>query len=139
MQRFMKTHDTEVIDNVQGLAAGAAGTIVLTLISHFFYTGHTADAEYRYTRWLTECVGWPYGAVYLLVSFWLGYALRRAFSIAFGMMSPLPVALGLEIFENATSHNLFPFEIVLTWLPAFIIAVVGSFSGKLIADRYYPR
>lgn len=51
------------------------------------------------------------------------------------MIVPLAVALVVEISLDPTSHNLFPFEIVLVWAPAFLL----SWGAGAIALTLAPR
>ena len=52
------------------------------------------------------------------------------------MMLPLPIAFGIEVSLSPTSHNLFPFEVLLYWLPAFGLALLGSYLGASSAVRF---
>lgn len=45
------------------------------------------------------------------------------------MMSPLPLALIVEVLQDPTSHNLLPFEVVMLWAPAFLVAFFGATLG----------
>lgn len=56
--------------------------------------------------------------------------------VVLGMMLPLPIAVGIEISLDPTSHNLIPLEVAMYWFPAFGLALLGGYLGKLIADRF---
>jgi hypothetical protein len=51
------------------------------------------------------------------------------------MMLPLPIAFGIEVRSDPTSHNLIPFEVLLYWLPAFGLALLGGYCGEITAVR----
>ena len=51
------------------------------------------------------------------------------------MIVPFALALAVELNRDPTSHNLFPFEIVMMWAPAFGVAWLGTYLGKRIVTR----
>ncbi len=119
-----------------GVLAGLLGTVVLASLWHLF--GGAAppkEADYVYTQYFTSCLGWVFAAVYLALSIVLGWILRRVGAVALGMMLPLPIAFGIEVSLDQTSHNLIPFEMLLVWLPAFSLALLGAYLGKTMAVR----
>lgn len=59
--------------------------------------------------------------------------------IVAGFVLPYAVALFYEIKTTPTSHNLFPFEIVLFWGPLAIAAVVGGALGRFLVRRLRPQ
>ena len=87
--------------------------------------------SYFLSRHASDNVGVLVLLSYFLASGVLGVILKRPVDIAIGMMAPLPLAFLVEVGLDSTSHNLFPFEALLYWLPAFGLA----FLGRLIGSR----
>ena len=113
--------------------AGLLGTLVLAIGFHCLGHPPPPSAEYRYTNFLLGALSLPFGAAYLAVSVGLAFFFGRTWVIALGMVLPWPLAFGLEVTANPSSHNLFPFEVVLLWLPALGTALFGTGLGKLLA------
>jgi hypothetical protein len=88
--------------------------------------------SYFLSRHASDNVGGLLLLLYFLASGVLGIVLKRPVEIAIGMMAPLPLAFLVEVLLDSTSHNLFPFEILLYWLPAFGLAFMGSLIGSRV-------
>ena len=58
-----------------------------------------------------------------------GYVLRTPVFTSLGMISLLPLAMAIEVAKDPTNHKLFPFEIVLYWIPAFLVAFIPALVG----------
>ena len=143
-----------------GLLAGFAASVSLATLWHLVgfvnpqihegsRSAHTPG--YEFSQYFTHCISWSFAAAYALVSLALGWKFQSgepaapveppvAFSIetipvALGMVLPLPIALLIEGIRDPTSHNLFPFEVLRFWLPAFLVAWGGAACGWLIRDK----
>ena len=122
-----------------GLAviAGYAGAMGLAVICHSLgLVSRATEVGYPYTNYLATCVNLGSVGAYFLLNALLGCAFRHGWPIALGMMLPWPIACGIEISHDPTTHNLFPFEAILTWLPAFLLAFLGTYSGRKFALRF---
>jgi hypothetical protein len=118
------------------LLAGLASTIALAALWHLFGGAWPpTQAGYRYTEYFTACLTWPFAAAYFILSIALGWTVRRRWPVALGMMLPLPLAFVIEVVSDPTSHNLVPLEVLLYWLPALGLALLGGYLGEIIAAR----
>jgi hypothetical protein len=121
-------------------AAGLASAMALTLACHALgLASPPRQHGYPLSQYLSGCVGIGFALVYALAAALFGFAGMRRVPIALGMMAPLPIALGIEVIRDPTSHNLLPFEIVLYWLPAFGVAFAGATVGRQLCNAYGPR
>lgn len=119
---------------------GLVGTIALAVLWHLFGgASPPTQAGYDFTQYFTTCLSWLFAVAYLVISIALGAAVRRGWPVALGMMLPLPIAFGIEVASDPTSHNLVPFEVLLYWLPAFGLALLGGYLGKIMAVRFARR
>ena len=126
----------------QRFSAFIAGLLVMLVLSVCFHRlGHPPQpsSEYRYSNFLLGALSLPFGVAYLVASTGLGFFFRRAWPVALGMVLPWPLAFALEVSASSSSHNLFPFEAALVWLPAFFIALLGAGTGKSLAVYRTPR
>lgn len=97
--------------------------MALAMVSHLVGIAFGfSEPGYPYTGAITAyyvpvfVIGGPAAAVYV------ARLSRRSWPFALGMIVPLAVALVVEISLDSTSHNLFPFEIVFVWGPAFLLS-----------------
>ena len=120
-----------------GLLAGLASSVSLAALWHLFgfVSPPTQGAGYQFTEYFTSCIGWSFAVPYALVSLTLGWISQSKWPVALGMILPLPIAFAIEIELDPTSHNLIPFEIILFWFPAFVVAYGGAYCGQLIRAR----
>lgn len=119
-----------------GVALGLVAIVALATFCHLLgYAAPQAEAGYPLTSFFTGCIGWPFVAAYALAAGALGWATRSVRPVAAGMVLPLPLALVVEVVLDPTSHNLFPFEVVLYWLPAFAVAFLGARLGDGLRER----
>jgi hypothetical protein len=131
------------------IAAGVAGFCMsvalavlwhgLGLASRTHMAAHVYMAGYAYTTYLDECFSWRFAGVYAGVSALLGWGFARRWSVAAGMVAPLLAAFVIEVVQDPTSHNLFPFEVILYWCPAFVVSFTGALAGKSIREKWYHR
>src|SRR5262245_25690491 len=120
------------------MKAYAAGLgVVVALLGLWHLAGWESpprEAGYPYTQWVTGCVGIGFAVAFIVAMFCLGWQFGRAWAIGLANITPLAVAMVLEMMQDSTSHNLFPFEIVLMWIPAFLvsfgIAQLGSWTRR---------
>lgn len=121
---------------VIALLVGLLGSVGLAVFWHLIVgTAKPRQAGYLYTQYFTDCLSLLFAAVYFLLSIALGWTVRRPLLVAAGMILPLPIALAIETVLDPTSHNLLPFEVILYWLPAFGIALLGAFLGRVAASH----
>ena len=123
-----------------GFLAGLAGALALVTVWHRAgWVTKPVSASYPYTEYITQCAGAAFAGAFFILNVVLGLLLRRAWPIALGMISPLAFALAAELHRDPTSHNLFPFEIVMMWVPAFGVAWLGAWLGKrIVTGRATP-
>ena len=117
-------------------------TLVMPLIALFHAQGWTApqtSLTYQYTHAITRCLSPGFVAACILIALALGFATRRSPGVALGMILPLPIAACIELKEDPTSHNLIPFEIAITWLPAFLVLMIAAWLGTKLRDRVSGR
>jgi hypothetical protein len=119
---------------VLALAAGLAASVGLAVLWHAAgWPLRRPGVGYPFTRYFTDCVGPASVAVLLAVSFALGWLLRRERLSALGMVLPLPIAAAIEIARDPTDHNLWPFEVVMIWLPTFAVLFLAAYAGRRVA------
>jgi len=85
---------------------------------------------------LTDCFGWTFAILIFAIAVAVGWITKYRRTYAFALALPLPIAFLIEVSENPTSHNLFPFEIVRIWLPIFFLVAIGTMVGKFLRSRY---
>jgi hypothetical protein len=92
------------------------------------------QAGYQYSQALSFSFRWE-----LALSFFLGGAIgwltRRTALVALGMILPFAVAMCIEIAKDSTSHNLLPFEILISWMPVFLVSWGGAYVGLRFRER----
>ena len=133
----MTSRSIRVVKVIVGILAGMAAMLALATLWH--QTGLAAPptkASYPYTDYLMNCRSWPFTAAQFALSVVLGVLLRRTWPIALGMICPFAIALEVELHLDRTSHNLFPFEILLNWTPVFVVSWLGAFLGKSFITRF---
>ncbi|MDB6127106.1 MAG: hypothetical protein JWM35_1002 [Verrucomicrobia bacterium] len=121
-------------------------TFIVPLIALFHFQHWVAPAttlSYAYTHMITRCLSPGFVVACLVIAFALGFLIRRAPGVALGMMLPLPIATDIELREDPTSHNLIPFEILATWVPAFLVLMFVAWLGtklrNLVSGRGDPK
>lgn len=120
------------LGSVVALLSAMGVYLVLATLWHMMLPGHWPDdASYHYTHMLMPSLWWLV-IVFICIGLGLGYLTRRKWPIAFGLVLPFPFVLWYEISRDPTSHNLFPFEIVFGWIPAFLIALGAAYIGRRI-------
>lgn len=138
-----------------GVLAGLAASLSLVAIWHLLGLAtsivHEGSAEYRFSKFIGQCVSVSFAVAYTLTAAGLGWifqgkgpsvsgvGIRRLLTplsdvhpVAFGMVLPLPIAMLIEVMLEPTSHNLFPFEAVLYWFPTLLVALCGASGGWLL-------
>jgi hypothetical protein len=119
-----------------GVILGLTASVVL--IAFFQAMGWISaptQRSYVLTQTIARCVGPAFIAALLLLAALQGFLVRSALGVAAGMILPLPIAAGVEIYQDPTSHNLIPFEIVLYWGPTFLLAFGAALLGRKLRDR----
>lgn len=117
------------------LVSAAACYLVLAILWRLIVpTHHPDDASYFYTHTLMPSLLWVI-IVFIAVGGGIGWLTNRKWPVAFGLLLPLFLALAFEISRDPTSHNLFPFEILFGWLPAFLIAAAAAHVGGRMRSK----
>lgn len=116
-----------------GVLAGFAAAVSLVGLWHLFGLAWPPPPQggYPLTTPLLRCVSWGFAGVYAAAALGLGWLSGRGWPVALGMVAPLPLAFLIEVLRDPTSHNLWPFEAVMYWLPAFALAFVAAWIGRL--------
>lgn len=144
---ILRTGDSDTSNGT--VARGLSSTAAAITISAVLYVSVTAGwqllnlapepvaAGYRYTQTLSQPLSW---IVILIaaIGVGVGWLTGRKWAVGLGIVLPFAVAMALEISEDPTSHNLMPFEMLITWLPAFLIAATGAALGRRLRLRQ-PR
>jgi len=121
-----------------GIAFGALSAWLVGILTSIFlvalcHAAHLASAPresgYVLSQYLSTCASGFFVLVFALAGALLGFLDFRRTPVALGMMSPLPIALVVEVLQDPTSHNLLPFEVLMLWVPAFLLAFVGATAG----------
>jgi len=120
--------------------AGFAATLVLAAAWHALHLASgRVSPGYAYSQYLTGCVSWSALAAFVLLAAAIGAAFRSPGAAALGMLGPLPVAVVVELLKDRTSHNLLPFEVLVVWLPTFLVAYAGARAGRSWRNRPTAR
>lgn len=110
--------------------AGILTSIFLVALCHAVHLASTPrEHGYVLSQYLSTCASVFFVLVFALAGALLGFLDFRRTPVALGMMSPLPLALIVEMLQDPTSHNLLPFEVVMLWAPAFLVAFFGATLG----------
>jgi hypothetical protein len=126
--------------NVLKVLASLACSIVLAALWHLLgFALLPTQSGYPFTQYFTCCIDWPFVIAFALVSIALGWISRSLWPVVCGMVLPLPIAFGIEVIQDPTSHNLIPFEIIIYWIPAFVVAFCGTYCGRLLQARFERR
>ena len=119
--------------------SAVAGFLTLPLLTGlcrlFGFAAPAHRGEYRLTSLLTDCFSWTFAILLFAIAIAVGWITEYRRTYAFALALPLPIAFFIEVSENPTSHNLFPFEIVLIWLPIFFLVAIGTMVGKFLRKR----
>lgn len=94
------------------------------------------QAGYELTHYFTP-ISWPFVIAYAIIGLILGAVTRKTWPVALGMIFTLPIACSVEVAQDSTSHNLIPFEILLTWLPGFVLALGAAYCGHWLRRRTF--
>jgi hypothetical protein len=94
----------------------------------------SSGAAYELTRYFT-LITWPFILAYTILALLLGGLTRKTWPVALGMIFTLPIACTVEVSRDSTSHNLIPFEMILTWLPGFLLALGAAYCGRWLRRR----
>ena len=118
------------------LLAGMFATVLLAALCHALGIAREDQTPgYGLTEYFTGCISLPVVCVYVGIGATLGGISRLSSAPAIGLALPLPLACMVEVVLRPSHHNLWPFELVLLWLPAFGIAWLGAIAGKSLVTR----
>ena len=119
--------------------AALAGLFTLPLLAGVWHVCHFAApaerGDYHLTSFITNCFNVFFFAALFVICVGAGWTTRFAGTYAVMLMLPLPIAFLIEVSEDPTSHNLFPFEIAFTWIPIFALVVAGALLGRYARKR----
>lgn len=110
-----------------GLAAAAM--LLLVLLWHGLNLVDPPPPAPDVSSFLYQVASVPFLLALSIVASVLGALLSRPVPIALGAIVPLVTALVLDLSRKPASHNLFPFEIVMGWLPVFLISLAMAHLG----------
>lgn len=132
--------NSKLAGRILGVVCGLTAMLVLVAACHRFGWAKTsASKNYFYTESLSNCLSIGFALAYLLSAAALGYLLRTPHFIALGMVLPWPLAAILEIARDSTNHNLWPFEVIIAWTPAFLAAwLPAHYARKLRTQVEQP-
>jgi hypothetical protein len=132
-----RTRSGNAIGAFSAWLTGILTSIFLVALCHAAHLASTPrERGYVLTQYLSTCASGFFILVFALAGALLGFLDFRRTPVALGMMSPLPLALIVEVFQDPTSHNLLPFEVGMFWAPAFLLAFFGATLGaRLRAAR----
>jgi len=121
-----------LLSSLVTLAIATVAYLLLVTVWHYAMPQHRVDDKaYGFTNALVPSLLWLL-IVFACIAGALGYLTNRKLPVAFGLILPFPIALWIEISRDPTSHNLFPFEIILGWIPAFLVALLAAYVGARI-------
>jgi hypothetical protein len=122
-------------NSATGFLAGLAGSTLLAVAWHTMgLAPKSSGAAYELTRYFT-LITWPFILAYTILALLLGGLTRKTWPVALGMIFTLPIACTVEVSRDSTSHNLIPFEMILTWLPGFLLALGAAYCGGWLSRR----
>jgi hypothetical protein len=114
----------------------ACSSTAIAIGSHHLHLAGEVPASYPLSGYLLATVGWETAVAYAIVAVAIGAISLAPVFVAAGMLLPLPVATAIEIARDATGHNLLPVEIILYWIPAFVVALLAAYLGRQLATRH---
>ena len=119
--------------------AALAGALTLPLLAAIWHLCHFATpaerGDYHLTSFITNRFGVTFFFTLFVICIGVGWLTTFVRTFAFAAMLPFPIALAIELSEDPTSHNLFPFEIVFVWIPIFALIVAALFIGRYARRR----
>jgi len=113
----------------------AASTMLAVVWNKVGFAPASAQKGYELTNYFSP-VTWRFVVAYTFIALLLGSVTRMTWPVALGMIFTLPIACGVEFSQDSTSHNLIPFEILLTWLPGFLLAYGAAAGGSWLQRQF---
>lgn len=123
---------------LSGFVASLLAISCLATMWHLCGWAYAIDTTYPVTSYFANCVGIGFCGACLAASCLLGRLVGNAGPVAVGMVAPLPVGLIYEVAQDPTNHNLFPFEIVLMWMPTFLLTFAAAALGARLWTPLRP-
>ncbi len=117
-----------------GLSAGAM--LLLVFLWHCVGLVAPPPPTPDFSSYLYQVVSIPFLLAFGIVAAAMGALHFRPIAVGMGMVSPLAIALVLDVSRKPTSHNLFPFEIVMAWLPVFLISFGMAHLGAWLKREW---
>lgn len=120
------------------LAAFGASLLTILCLARVWHLGgwpHPITDGYPVTSYFVNCFGIGFCVACLAMSCLLGRLGGNPWPVAAGMLAPLPIGLVYEVALDPTNHNLFPFEIVLLWLPTFLLTFAAAYLGTRLRHQ----
>ena len=116
-----------------------AGLFTVPLLAAVWHLCRFAEpasrGDYHLTSFITNCFSVFFFAALFVVSVAAGWLTRFVATYALMAIVPFPVAFLIEVSEDPSSHNLFPFEIVFAWIPIFLLVITGVVVGRYARRR----
>jgi hypothetical protein len=126
-------------NSVKGFVAGLASSVMLAVVWNVLgFAPLSAQKGYELTHYFTP-ITLSFVIAFAVVALLLGGFTRTTWPVGLGMIFTLPIACGVEFSQDSTSHNLVPFEILLTWLPGFLLASWAASGGRWLRGQMLAR
>ena len=71
-------------------------------------------------------------ALFLFILFFPGHPVKLSLLFTVGAEMTIIISIISDVFKNGTSHNLFPFEVIVTFLMILLPAFAGGYFAELI-------
>ncbi|GEM_PF-1849810 len=122
-----------------GLCSGFCTTVLLVAVFHLLHlTKEIRMDGYPLTRLIEQCISPSFILCYFFAGILLARFRFKTIVTAFGMMLPIPLGAIIEGLLDKTSHNLLGLEVVLRWVPAFLLSLAAIWIGKRLV-RTRPK
>ncbi len=127
----------QMVFQIARILSGAfCGMAIVFASAQFDHRAFLSEDSYAFTKYVAMSYGVPAAIAVLASAALLGLLWKSgAWLVGIGFSLVPALAASIEMGRDKTSHNLIPFEIILYWLPIFIIAWVGAAVGVKIRAR----
>jgi len=124
----------QILFKIARILSGAfCGIAIVFASAQFDHRVFLSENSYAFTKYVAMSYGVPAAIAVLASAALLGLLWKSgAWLVAIGFSLVPALAASIEMARDKTSHNLIPLEIILYWLPIFIIAWVGAAVGMKI-------
>jgi hypothetical protein len=106
---------------------------IVFVSAQFDHRTFLSEDSYAFTKYVAASYGVTAAIAVLAGAALLGFLWKSGgWLVAIGFSLAPALAAFIEMARDKTSHNLIPLEVILYWLPIFIIAWVGAAVGVKI-------